>query len=55
MSAVIPVWKILGRHANARLNCSAPPLLAVANPAHVHLKGQEYLQACGIIAEDKGN
>jgi hypothetical protein len=51
----MPVWKILGRQANARLISSAPQLLAVAKPAHVHLKGQEYLQACAIIAEVKGD
>jgi hypothetical protein len=37
--------------ANAQLICLAPELLALAKLALNHLEGQEYLQACALIAK----
>jgi hypothetical protein len=42
------------QEANARLIAAAPELLAVAEFALDHLQGQDYLQACAIIAKAKG-
>jgi hypothetical protein len=42
------------QEANARLIASAPELLTVAQFALDYLDGQEYLQACAVIAKATG-